>query len=274
MDSFIDLTAPMACDPNQLQAMAAITAKTLTAGRFNVAAAAQRTQSAAKTIGATAVIPLYGWLHPRGNIRAASVLLNRYLAFDDVKTIVIEIDSLGGSAYGVQELADAVYRARSKKRVVAIANSVAVSGAYWIGSQAGEFYVTPSGEVGGIGIYKLHENIGKALEQEGVKMTLVSAGEYKTEGNPFEPLTKEGKRFLQSSVDVVYRRFVDSVARGRGKPAKSVTQGMGRGRIVGAEDAVKLGMADGVKSFALLLDGRSTIRQTPASRRAMLALMH
>ncbi|WP_446810291.1 S49 family peptidase [Methylomonas sp. 2BW1-5-20] len=270
----LDLTTPLACDPYQLQALVSLSPAALTAGRFNYSAFAQRTQSAAKTVGATAVIPLYGWLHPRGNLRAAGALLNRYLAFDDVKTIVIEIDSSGGSAYGVQELADAVFRARSKKRVVAIANSVAVAGAYWIGSQAGEFYVTPSGEAGGIGIYQLHTDHSKALKNDGVKMTLVSAGQYKTEGNPFEPLSKEGKRFIKSTVDEVYRRFVAGVARGRGKSVKAVTQGMGQGRVVGADDAVKLGMADGVKSFDQLLGTTSQAqRQTPTSRRvAMLAM--
>lgn len=269
----LDLTTPLACDPSQLRALLVLTPTALTAGRFNYSAFAQRTQSAAKTIGATAVIPLHGWLHPRGNLRAAGALLNRYLAFDDVKTIVIEIDSLGGSAYGVQEFADAVYRARSKKRVIAIANSVAVAGAYWIGSQAGEFYVTPSGEAGGIGVYQLHTDHSKALADDGVKITLVSAGQYKTEGNRYEPLSKEGRRFMQSTVDTIYNRFVTAVARGRGKSVKAVTQGMGRGRIVGAEDAVKLGMADGVKSFDQLMGVTGqTQRQTMAGRRAMLAL--
>lgn len=270
----LDLTTPLACCPGQLRALVALSPAALTAGRFNYSAFARRTQSTAKTVGATAVIPLYGWLHPRGNLQAAGALLNRYLAFDDVKTVVLEIDSLGGSVYGVQEFADAVYRARSKKCVIAIANSVAVAGAYWIGSQASEFYVTPSGEAGGIGVYQLHIDHSKALKNDGIKMTLISAGQYKTEGNPYEPLSKQCRRFKQSTVDAIYNRFVTAVARGRGQSVKAVTQGMGRGRIVGAQDAVKLGLADGVKSFDQLLGtANQNQRQTPAAHRALLASM-
>lgn len=272
MDRLIDLSAPLVCDPLQLRFLSVIPRDALNAV-LNFSAA-KRPRIEMQRAGSTAIIPIYGWLQQHGNLHFATDMLKRCLAFADVKTIILEIDSSGGSVYGVQELADAVYQARHKKRVVAIANSVASSGAYWIGSQAGEFYVTPSGEAGGIGVYAMHTDHSKALANDGVKMTLISAGDHKTEGNPFEPLGKQGRRFLQSSVDTVYRRFVTTVARGRGKPVKAVTQGMGQGRTVGAQDAVKLGMADGVKSFDELLGTQQTNQPTPAARRAMLALMH
>ena len=88
------------------------------------------------------------------------------------------------SVYGVAELADQIQSARASKPVVAIANSLAASAAYWIGCAAGEFYVTPGGEVGSIGVWQAHFDYSQAIASEGVKPTLISAGKYKVEGNP------------------------------------------------------------------------------------------
>ena len=71
----------------------------------------------------------------------------------EVGTIVMDVDSPGGSVFGVQELADTLYdvREHSGKRLVAVANNMAASGGYWIASQAHELVVTPSGMGGSIG---------------------------------------------------------------------------------------------------------------------------
>jgi capsid assembly protease len=90
---------------------------------------------------------------------------------------------------GVGELADEVYRARARKPVAAVANSVAASAAYWVGSAAAEFYVAPGGEVGSIGVFALHEDWSKALGKQGIATTLVTAGRYKTEQSPYAPLS-------------------------------------------------------------------------------------
>ncbi len=114
--------------------------------------------------GGIAVLPLYGVVTQRGNMvdnisgpgatstEQFSAALRQLLADDSVSQILIEIDSPGGSVYGVAELADEIFQARSQKPIVAIANSLAASAAYWIGCSANEFYVTPGGEVGRIGV--------------------------------------------------------------------------------------------------------------------------
>jgi ClpP class serine protease len=76
---------------------------------------------------------------------------------------VLDIDSPSGSLRGVGELAEQVYHARARKPVAAVANSVAAGAAYWLARAAGECYVTPSGEVGAIGVLPLHEDWSKAL---------------------------------------------------------------------------------------------------------------
>jgi signal peptide peptidase SppA len=171
------------------------------------------------------------------------------MADQAVKGIVLDVDSPGGGVYGVQELADEIRAARGQKPVVAVANSLSASAAYWIGTAAEELSVTPSGEVGSVGVYAAHEDVSKALETEGVKVTLVSAGRFKTEGNPFEPLSEEARAYMQTRVSDYYDAFVKAVAKGRGVSPDDVRKGFGQGRVVGAKQAVAERMADRVETL-------------------------
>jgi signal peptide peptidase SppA len=175
--------------------------------------------------------------------------LRQALADDTVSQILIDIDSPGGSVYGVSELADEITQARSQKPVVAVANSLAASAAYWIGCSASEFYVSPGGEVGSIGVWQAHFDHSQALAAEGVKPTLISAGKFKVEGNPYAPLDDDAQAFMQSRVDDYYASFTKAVARGRGVPIAQVREGMGQGRVLGADAAMAQNMVDGVATF-------------------------
>lgn len=161
-----------------------------------------------------------------------------------VKAIILNVDSPGGNVNGVQALADEIFKARGTKPVIAQANSLIASAAYWIASQADEIVMTPGANVGSIGVYGLHKDVSAAAAAEGVKFTFVSAGKYKVEGNPYEPLTDEAKAAMQDPVDAYYSDFVGAVARGRGVAANDVINGFGEGRVVKDKQAVKMGMAD------------------------------
>ena len=211
--------------------------------------------------GGIAVLPLYGIITQRGNriedvsgpgcvsTQQFASSLRQALADDSVSQILIDIDSPGGSVYGVAELADEIVGARSQKPVVAIANSLAASAAYWIGCSASEFYVTPGGEVGSIGVWQAHFDYSQALAAEGVKPTLICAGKYKVEGNPYAPLDEDAQVFMQSRVDDYYATFTKAVSRGRGVPIAQVREGMGQGRVLGADAAQAQAMVDGVATF-------------------------
>jgi signal peptide peptidase SppA len=166
-----------------------------------------------------------------------------------VCAILISIDSPGGSVYGVQELAGMMMAAREQKPIVAFANSLAASAAYWIGCSASEFYCTPGGEVGSIGVWQAHMDLSEALDHAGIKTTLISAGKFKTEGNPYQPLSEEAQAFMQSRVDDYYNDFVSMVATARGVDPDTVKNGMGQGRVLGAQDAKKANMIDGIMTF-------------------------
>ena len=172
----------------------------------------------------------------------------------EVKAIILNIDSPGGSVYGVQELADVVYEARQSKPVYALANSMAASAAYWIGSQASEFYAAPGGEVGSIGVITAHTDASKLYEKEGLTTNLITAGKYKGEGSPFGPLSDETRAAMQERVDAFYGDFVKSVARGRGTDSAAVRGGFGEGRLVSGKSAVSQGMIDGISTFSELVD--------------------
>lgn len=168
----------------------------------------------------------------------------------NVATIVLAVDSPGGTVDGVPELAQVIRQARDSKPVVAMADTLMASAAYWIGSQATEIIAAPSAMLGSIGVISTHMDVSRAMDQAGITVTHVSAGKYKTEGTPYEPLGEEAQAAMQALVDEFYAMFVADVAKGRGVPVADVRGGFGEGRVVLAREAVQLGMADRIGGMA------------------------
>jgi signal peptide peptidase SppA len=266
------LATPWALMPERLNAVAAVLARwsnntpandevmqRIAADRS--AREARRQSNQGNGGGGIAVLPLYGVVTQRGNMvddvsgpgsvstQQFAASLRQALTDESVSQILIDIDSPGGSVYGVAELADEVISARAQKPVIAIANSLAASAAYWIGACASEFYVTPGGEVGSIGVWQAHQDYSKAMVEAGVKTTLISAGKFKVEGNPYTPLDEDAQAFMQSRVDDYYAAFTKAVAKGRGVAIAQVRDGMGQGRVLGAEAALASNMVDGIASL-------------------------
>jgi capsid assembly protease len=252
---------PLALDPRKLHEIEAFVKHRLQGGApiEGQVAATSRSGSGYSMLGSVAILPVFGTISQRMNMLSSfsggtsTELLARdlrnALADPQVSTILLRIDSPGGSVYGVQEIADEIFKARSKKRIVAHADSLAASAAYWIGSQADEFYVTPSGEVGSIGVVAMHVDYSKMLGDAGVNVTYIHAGAYKVEGNPYEPLGDEARDFQQSRVNDYHRQFVSAVARGRGVTISTVAKTFGQGRTYGADQALAARMVDGIKPF-------------------------
>lgn len=200
-----------------------------------------------RSAGEVTVIPIMGALTQRGSWFGMSLegirqTFRSALADSGVKAIVLEFDSPGGDVYGVEELATEIRQGRGTKPIVAVANALAASAAYYLASQAEEVFVTPSGEIGSIGVYGAHEDWSRALDQMGITITLISAGEGKVDGNPFEPLTDEVRAAIQSDVDRYYGMFAAAVSKGRGVNV-DVVRSEWKAKVYGAKDAVKIGMA-------------------------------
>lgn len=246
--------------------------------------AAVRGAGSVVTSGGIAVIPVLGTITQRANmlsdfsggtstdkLRAA---ISMALADDSIGSILLDIDSPGGSVAGTPEIADFIFKARERKPIVAHANSLAASAAFWIGTSASEFVMSPSADVGSIGVLTTHTDVSAADEAEGIKRTIISAGKFKVEGNPFEPLGEEALTAIQSRVNEFYGMFVAAVARGRGVKAGAVTEGMGEGRTVGASEALAQNMVDRVETMHETIErlSKPAARAKISNRRARLAV--
>lgn len=163
-----------------------------------------------------------------------------------VNGIVFDIDSPGGEVAGCFDLVDFMYKLRGVKPTAAILSEMAYSAAYAIASATDRVYVPRTGGVGSVGVVTMHVDLSKALDKEGWKVTFITYGDRKAEGNPYEPLADDARARIQSEIDKMGRLFVETVARNRGMTIEDVenTQAacyMGR-------DGVLIGFADIVAS--------------------------
>lgn len=211
--------------------------------------------------GAVKILSLSGVITPHGSpllallgiggggLNAFRAMFREAVADESVGAIVLNIDSPGGLVDLVPETAAEVRDARGTKPIIAVANTLAASAAYYIASAADEVVVTPSGEVGSIGVMLRHEDLSRRAEMLGVKPTLIFAGKHKTEGNPYEPLSDAAKETMQAAVDTIKAEFDAAVAEGRGVTPEIVREKFGEGRTMLAADAVKAGLADSVATL-------------------------
>ncbi|WP_284214568.1 S49 family peptidase [Comamonas jiangduensis] len=251
----------------------------LAVGNAPEVAARRQSQTAAQSGGGTMVLPVHGVLTNRAHAKAASTVMTsaEELGADiraamrnpDVGRIVLDVDSPGGSAFGVQEVGDAIYEARQAKPVIAVVNATAASGGYWIASQATEVVLTPSGMVGSIGAYMAHVDRSAQYEKEGQKVTYVYAGKHKVEGNDTGPMSDETLAYVQTLADQCYASFVQAVARGRGVTAAVAGgESFGQGRMVMADAALKAGMVDRLGTLSqVLAEGWKPMPNQPSSDR-------
>jgi signal peptide peptidase SppA len=173
------------------------------------------------------------------------------MADPNIGAIVLQIDSPGGSVHGMTELASKIYNARGTKPIVAVCDSLMASAAYWIGSAADQIVVTPSGEIGSIGVLAVHVDDSEADAKAGVKTTVFRSTEHKAEG--IGPLSEDSSGYMQSRVMDYHNMFVSDIARNRKTSVSKVNEDYGKGRVFGAEQAVKVGMADRVATLATVI---------------------
>lgn len=227
-----------------------------------------------------AVIPIHGLLLNKLNWSAAfatgynyiSDLYQAAVADPDVQAIVYDVNSPGGMGAGCPECAAQLF-SRAKPSL-AVVDSRAYSAAYWLASAADEIVVTPSGGVGSIGVVAMHVDLSRALEQEGVRVTFISAGAEKTDGNAFEPLSARARTSIQRDVDHLYGLFTGAVATHRSLDEDDIRATEARCFL--PDEAVELGLADSVAppgaALAQFLDrGRSEMPAETTNNDAAIA---
>lgn len=215
-----------------------------------------------------AVIPIQGSLaHKTGNLDASSGVMGydgittklRTAATDpQVKAIWLDISSGGGEVEGAYTAADEIFRLSARnggKPIWAMVNEHAYSAAYLLASQADVVVAPPTGGVGSIGVLAIHADYSGQLADEGVKLTIIRAGERKARGNPYEALDEETAAEWQAEVERVRGIFADYVARGRQMSRDDILAT--EAATFNGEEGLALGLVDAVagevNAFAALL---------------------
>ena len=214
-------------------------------------------QRVATTNKGVAVIPIVGSMSHRSTGIEAMSGMTSYTtlqkqfeaAFNDPKvgSILMDIDSPGGSVAGAFDFRDYLMSKKGTKPVYALARDAMYSAAYLIGSTADKVYATQTARVGSIGVVAMHTDASGKMEKEGLKPTFISAGKFKTAGNPYEKLEGEKLKYLQDSVDESYDMFINAVADARGIDKKAIRDT--EARVYGGKKAVEIGLADGIRTY-------------------------
>lgn len=217
-------------------------------------------------IGSVGVLNLSGPIFPKANLMtnlSGATSLEQFqsefrslLADDNVRSILLNIDSPGGLSDLVDETATEIREGREIKPIYAVANTTANSAAYYLGSQATKMYATPSGQVGSIGTFMVHSDDSKQREMMGVKDTVVKSGRFKAVG--MEPLTDDSLGHLQEFVNATNDGFVSAVAQGRNVTEQYVRENFGEGGVVSPKQALEVGMIDGIATFDQVLGTMNT----------------
>lgn len=221
--------------------------------------AAERDRPEPQIDGSTAIVnvmgPLekrvsyFGWLFGFESTETIRRKIDSAASNTSVKTILLRLDSPGGSVDGISELADAIYRARDSKRVVAqVDQGMAASAAYWIASQASEINAGRMDMVGSIGVRLVLWDSSKAFDEAGVRVVPITTGEYKAAGEPGTVITDRHVEHFQQIVDAVFAEFKSAIRRGRGMTAAAV-DAVADGRMFMAADAKGLGLIDKIQTL-------------------------
>lgn len=237
----------------------------LSAEEIEARVTAARRPPAASGGGGVAVIPLHGVIMPKASamsdvsggtsIEEFRQSFRAAMASPDVSGVVIDVDSPGGMARGVPEMAREIRAARGTKPIVAATSGHAASAAYWLASQADEVTVAPSGLVGSIGVRMAHRDESVKEEAAGIKVTEITSSPFKGEGSPHAPLTDEARAHMQEMVDAMDGMFVSDVAHGRRVPVDVVRSQFGQGRMLLPKAAVAAGMVDRIATVEEVVRG-------------------
>lgn len=217
-------------------------------------------------IGTTAVIPVFGALVNRFNATYGFITGYNYiknaiaaaLMDDSVDTIILDINSGGGEVAGCFETVDYIKAACTQKEIHAVVDSSCYSAAYAIASACTSIKATPSSGVGSIGVVAMHASYKKMLENEGISVTFIKAGEHKVDGNSYEDLTDSVKADMQKRIDATYTEFVSLVATNRSLAVDDVVKT--QAACYTAQEAKSMGLIDEVVSVEeavkLITEGR------------------
>lgn len=169
--------------------------------------------------------------------------LRYFLKKDNVKAVVLRVDSPGGVVGPSQEIYQEVKRLAAKKKVVVSMGSLAASGGYYVAAPATVIYANPGTITASIGVLIKFSNIEGLLGKVGIKSATIKTGTFKDAGSPDRPLSAEDRAMFQAVIDSTHEQFVRAVAEGRRMPIEEVRQ-LADGRILSGEQAKAVKLVD------------------------------
>jgi len=178
----------------------------------------------------------------------ASRALDDAAGDDQIRAIVLRVDSPGGSAFASDLLWRATQAARKKKPLIASMSDVAASGGYYIAAGANRIVAQPGTITGSIGVLAVRPYIKGLLDHLGITTESLSRGTFAGLADPTTPLTPEGRERLIAEMDYIYALFVERVAGGRGLTRERVNE-LGRGRVWTGAQAKENGLVDELGGF-------------------------
>ena len=192
-----------------------------------------------------------GIIELNGLIVSSEQILKNLTSFrndPNVKSIILRIDSPGGSVGAAQEIFEDIKRTNEVKPVVASMGSLGASGGYYAALGAEKIIANPGTMTGSIGVIVKFPNLEGLFEKVGYKTEVVKSGAMKDVGAPNRPLSDKERALLQGLIDNVFNQFVKAVAESRGMPEETVKE-LADGRIFSGEQAFEVGLIDGLGNF-------------------------
>ena len=179
-------------------------------------------------------------------------LLEKYLRNDDVKAIVVRINSPGGAIAPSQEIFSAIRRARTdaKKPIVASLDSVAASGGFYIAVACDRIVANPGSITGSIGVIMQWFDMKDLIRWAKLNPQTITSGALKDSGSPYREMTPAERQYFQSIVTQLHSQFVRDVTAGRGgKLTHAEVAGLADGRVFTGEQALTLKLVDELGSI-------------------------
>ncbi len=209
--------------------------------------------------------------------------LRKYAKMDQVRAVVIEINSPGGVVGPSQAIYDEILRTRTKleKPVVVTCSAVTASGAYYAAVAADKIITQPGTMMGSIGVIMEFANLEKLYDWAKIKRYSITTGKYKDSGAEYRPMRTDEQELFQDLVDDVHRQFKEAVADGR-KMKMALVESYADGRILTGRQAVELGFADRLGDLQDAIDeavnlagieGEPELFEPPSQRPSLLDLL-
>jgi signal peptide peptidase SppA len=183
------------------------------------------------------------------------------------------VDSPGGTVSGNQELCDEMAAFAREKPLYIQIEDMACSAAYGAASQGTKVFANRNSWLANIGTYMVLHDLSKMAESEGIKVHVVKAGEFKGAGTPGTEITAQQLEHYQSIINDLNEDFIQTVARGRRMPQKTVRE-LADGKVLLPDQALKAGLIDGIQSrdetIAQLRKARKPgVRPAPTEQRVL-----